>query len=78
MSLNWETTASYILPARTTDGRYQIACRVGGSRGPVYQAQFIAGLGVGVSLGDVQETVSEAQALCQAHADELAKEEVRC
>jgi hypothetical protein len=73
MSLRWEDTGSYILPFRTACGRYQVACRVGGSRGPVYQGQYVAGVAVVVNLGDPQGLPEDAKALCDSDALENQK-----
>lgn len=64
-----------MIPARTSCGRYQVVRRVGGSAGPTYRAQHIAGVGIAGDLGEPRNSVTEAQADAQLHSEEVSRQQ---
>lgn len=73
--LVWQNSPNYMVPSRTSCGRYQIVRRVGGSLGPVYRAQHIAGVGVAGDLGINRDTFSEAVADAEEHHNEIVRQQ---
>ncbi len=70
----WGLTGSYMRPVASEDGMYQVVLRVGGRSGPVYRAQFIAGLGIAGDLGEARDLLDDAKLDAQAHRDELDRQ----
>lgn len=73
--LVWHHSTNYMVPARTSCGRYQVVRRVGGSMGPVYRAQHIAGVGIHGDLGENRDTFGEAQTDAEEHHNEIVRQQ---